>query len=779
MPHLGHPTDDLVITAVTPPTQARSGSQVLNITEGGSGGEWPWPYVAGQFTNPVNQVSAWVGFVVPPPGADTTPVQLDAYDADGNRVGTDTVTVSSTVFNTQLSVRSATTNIGRFLIWSTPTWKVGIDDLSFTPGYRGTDGFAFANYTNASGYTMADLSALFGPQATYGGGGGAPNPFVSKFLTYAQDLNDGQCYGISRVTEQMLHGDRATSSYARQPGFAQVSNPTIWELDGPSGPSANLRNDIHVQHLAQWSAESVVADVQEHNKHSAASFKGADLYAEVNTALIAGDHPIISIFWKNSSTGTTDGHAVVAYALDNDPSSPGAFWIDVYDSNLPFLAPENTSPSQNATRESASRIHVDSGGNWSLTYPGYSPFTNTASSLWVTPYSTVPVQPSYPSESQLNNFWSMFSAGSAATTQVTDAAGHTLLNPDGTQNNDPATRLSNSLRLFPIQGPEVPGIPLDVVPVGGTYTETVTGTGNGTYSEYVLGHGFGVALASVPAAAGVADQMMVSPGDDAFTFQTGAASKDLAAEFIVQPPSGPARVVDAHTTSFGGGSDAFAFDAARQAITVTHLGGAAPLSLTFTQPDAAGVVESFATGPIGLAPGDMATVTPANWSSLATSTATLTITHADGTRVTLTLPSQFTAQPPITVSLARQHGRPLLQVFDAASGTLMFRLFPFGKSYRGPVRFVVADLNWDGTYEIAVVQGKGGNGTVRVFDGRTGALRYTLRPFRKRMAGVMQLVARQSHGVWFLVASARPKGKMVQHCFGGPGLREMPMNVLA
>jgi hypothetical protein len=1003
-------TDNPVIKAATNGVVAHSGSQVLNITVAYPGKEFPSPAVAGQFTNTVSQVSAWVG-LLSSSGGNSTHAELDAYDANNQLVGKDIEQVTSTNFNTQLSVSSATANITHFIIWGDTTWKLGIDDLSFvappaqqpdfnlaaasttvdvapggtagatdtitinrlngstgniqfqavglpsgvtasfspnpagntsttmtvtaafgaaltdpngvtftvqgtpvpsagtasrsttpltlhvrpdfsvsvdepgntvvlvtsvdvpiklqrpldfngtislstliglpagitptfnpttlkapddfhgtafatstltltrTPGtsftnftmsvvasgngqmymaplavtsYRSTDGFAFENYANTTAYTLADLSELFGAQATYGPVGSPPDPFVAQFLNLLNTSganngpigSGGQCYGISRVDVQMLFGNRQTSGYPRQPAFAQVTNPTIWQLDGPPRPSTNLEHDILVQQAAYWSAESVIANEQEITAHSASSFTAADLFGEINRDLGIGGHPLINIFWKGTGSSglpVTHGHTVVAYALENDASAPGAFWIDTYDSNEPFLASENTNATDHASREAGSRIHVDSKGNWSITYSGFSsPWAAaTLSTLWMNTYAELSVKPTYPSQNQLYNFFDMMPIGTAATTQVTDSAGHTLINPDGTQNLDPATRLPHALRLFPPEAAGDPaGTPLDVVPAGGTYTQTVTGTGTGAYSEYMLGHDFAVTLNGVPAAPGVADQLTVTPTADSFTFHSGAASKALAAEFIVQPPGGPARVVDAHTTTFGGGSDAFAFDAARQAITVTHKGAAAPLSLTFRQPDPAGVVEYFTTGPITLAPGDVATVTPSNWSSLTSSTATLTITHADGTQLTVTLPNQLTQQPPITVLLKRVHGSPALLVSDASTGAPKFRFFPFGKSYRGPIRFVVADLNWDGTYEIAVVQGKGGRGTVRVFNGRTGALEYTLRPFRKA-AGQVQLSVRESHGVWFLTASARQKGKMVRHVFGGPGLQELPATMLS
>ena len=54
----------------------------------------------------------------------------------------------------------------------------------------------------------------------------------------------------------------------------------------------------------------------------------------VEDALRSGDHPKLSL--RNG--GTFDGlHVVVGYDVYTDPANPGNYYIDVLDSNRPFL----------------------------------------------------------------------------------------------------------------------------------------------------------------------------------------------------------------------------------------------------------------------------------------------------------------------------------------------------------------------------------------------------------------------------------------------------------
>jgi hypothetical protein len=76
---------------------------------------------------------------------------------------------------------------------------------------------------------------------------------------------------------------------------------------------------------------------------------------------------------------------------------------------------------------------------------------------------------------------------------------------------------------------------------------------------------------------------------------------------------------------------------------------------------------------------------------------------------------------PIVASVTRVGRRPQVQVFNTAGHTLRFSIFPYGKSFHGPVRVVLGDVNGDGFPDVIVVPGRGPAEPVLTFDGRTGA----------------------------------------------------------
>jgi autotransporter-associated beta strand protein len=74
---------------------------------------------------------------------------------------------------------------------------------------------------------------------------------------------------------------------------------------------------------------------------------------------------------------------------------------------------------------------------------------------------------------------------------------------------------------------------------------------------------------------------------------------------------------------------------------------------------------------------------------------------------------------PIRAVAGRFRQRPTVNVFDT-SGALLFRIFPYGKSFHGRVRVTLADMNGDGFPDIVVTRA-GAKGRFKVFNGHTGA----------------------------------------------------------
>jgi autotransporter-associated beta strand protein len=116
---------------------------------------------------------------------------------------------------------------------------------------------------------------------------------------------------------------------------------------------------------------------------------------------------------------------------------------------------------------------------------------------------------------------------------------------------------------------------------------------------------------------------------------------------------------------------------------------------------------------------------------------------------------------PIVASITRVHRRPKVLVFNAADHSLRFSFFPYGKSFKGPVRVVLGDVNGDGFPDVVVAPGHGPAEPVLTFDGRTGALIGRIR------IGPQAL----GHGVFVAAGDVNGDGKAEVLVGVGPQLR--------
>jgi hypothetical protein len=512
--------------------------------------------------------------------------------------------------------------------------------------YRNTNGFAFKNPDN-NAVKWEDIENLFGYDQTHVHAWVPkisfppciPNPLdplscSTEIVTpvikpgallfwgvAAAALNhNGVCFGMGLAAQRLLHGDKPFGAFPLQPGLA---TPTVWNLAGPDGPSDPLDRYTQSQHLNQWSAEAFKYYFKSSNLN--AFVTSNDIYGQIVGALSApaSARPLISLV---KSIG--HGHVLTAYDIENVQTIGGKkdFYIDVHDPNRPFLASEDSDADSHKKREEESRIHVTSDDKWSFKLDDTETWEGTFGQLVVYPYGTIPKNPTMPISAE--GLTKLILGSAAQTTQVADAEGHTLLRPDGTLNDNPATRLPQGVLYAPFDGTQSAS---DMFLLGGTttYTHTVRGTGPGTYTDTLFGPNF-AALIRADAGLGISDQLTMNPQSANFQFRTGGSRKALMAELIGRTPDGSEHTASVHTTSLGGGADSFAFDASGQTLTYTHSGAAVDYQVTLSGFDVDGTPVSFISPTLHLGPGDRATFTPADWHHL--DTVSLTVIHPDHTQ---------------------------------------------------------------------------------------------------------------------------------------------------
>src|SRR5262245_16585056 len=84
-------------------------------------------------------------------------------------------------------------------------------------------------------------------------------------------------------------------------------------------------------------------------------------------------------------------------------------------------------------------------------------------------------------------------------------------------------------------------------------------------------------------------------------------------------------------------------------------------------------------------------------------------------------PPPATVAAPFVAVGAEAGNRPVVNVFDTATGQLKFSFLAYDESYRGGVRVATGDVSGDGTPDIVTAAGPSDLPLVKVFDGKTGA----------------------------------------------------------
>ncbi|MGH2832032.1 MAG: hypothetical protein ACRDK2_04590, partial [Solirubrobacteraceae bacterium] len=327
--------------------------------------------------------------------------------------------------------------------------------------------------------------------------------------------------------------------------------------------------------------------------------------------------PVVIVFNQGKGGG---GHAVVPYNVEPDGS--GGYYIDVYNSNAPYTYNEqsDTTGAEHEFQVNESRIHVKTNGSWTLA-DGFSPtWEGDAHHMFVlpqgiigNPYATnASERPKLPvTFSKTVGVSSVGSAGTLA--QVSDSAGHMLINSIGSENVDSSTRIPHATLIFPPTGVSTPAPPTALLPANGSYRITERGVHTGPYTESLMGGGLD-ALVSSSTHSGVTDTIGLDSAAGRISFTAGSSGKPLSIEMTHDPGQSSFHSVTLTTSASPGHTDTFSFSGG--GVRYTNTGPASTVTLSLSNVSPAGLPSAFSSGPIRIGAGQQATFTPTNWQGL-------------------------------------------------------------------------------------------------------------------------------------------------------------------
>ena len=503
-------------------------------------------------------------------------------------------------------------------------WKHGPAQLHCTPAsdastYRSKNGYSFVNsdkfQTMVGGYNWNDMKELYGKCKVDLDAFGfceVPDPLLAIYIPVLNEsIKSGQCFGFSLSSLRFLNGNKSLNEFPLVSGGKDIWHLKGTELTDGQNVDPKLSHYIHLQHALQTSSQAI-----HHYLGSAlGSHSHNDLRQQVSNALSSGG-AVLCMHKGN------DGHCIVPYAVKPLPN--GGFTIENYNPNYPFDKGE----SKNNLEQS--RITVSTNSTDQL--GDGREFSGGLTGIVVFPYSLFK-DPSPPLGLGILDVIFGGTAGSGIkTTQITDAAGHHLLNPDGSWNTNPRTRIPNSA-LLPVFGKAIPGTTLVALHRGGTYTHTIENRGNGKYQLNFVGRDFGVQLHDVPSHAGDKETLTLSAANSRFVFNSTAASKPFNAQVLARHADKSVRTAHIVGTSQRNVGAEMGFDRAREVFTYRHAGAPGKVSIRLVY-QLKQTTSELKLAPVDVKHGDTLTFKP-NWRSLKTADpGTLHVKEAaGGTRV--------------------------------------------------------------------------------------------------------------------------------------------------
>jgi hypothetical protein len=562
----------------------------------------------------------------------------------------ETTTGANQGFNLQVPALATT---GALVVFDPHTLKYTKLSPTFTVNsYRNINGFSFGNPGTTPdgatdpGFSFDELTTVYGSGQTEIdlGLGTIDNPLADAELALINWLvppSNGLCLGYSVTSTRLWLGIGPPYNVGLQPqylgDFPTMAPPgtprTVWQLTN----SYPLHELLRLTHLEQTSAEVIGNFI---HQVAVDEVDGAsNLISVVQSQLAIGLPCPVSFFHVNGNL--TSGHCVLAYNVQNNPN--GSVTLDIYDPDLHYdqsgeedgkqstavPVPGIEDGTAHAQAFGKSTITIGTDNHW-IYNGGAGPASGGMASIAAAPlYLFDGPHTLLASLSGLAELAQYAVFGSAAETQVTDSAGHTLLNADGTPNTDPSTMIPNAARY--VGGLNSP--PLDVVQGTGNFMQTITGTGSGTYMATSSGSGAMATISGMATASGQIDQFGLDPASDMLTFIPGA-KKELNAELIMTAADGSQHQARLSTTASSGAAQTLQVQGNH--FVYHNAGGAGLFELSLTS-NASGTEQTFTTGRMSLAAGDSVDILPSDWTNLQTAMATVVVTHMNGSKTTATI----------------------------------------------------------------------------------------------------------------------------------------------
>ncbi len=472
--------------------------------------------------------------------------------------------------------------------------------------WRNVHGYSFGNtrkFQNmVGGWSFKDLTDVFGFDQTHLNvfGWHPEDPLAWAFLKIANaSLDTGQCFGFTVSSLRFQAGQKQLGQFASWNGSnPSVSGPTrdIWHLKGPPlGEGQNvqpaLSRYVHLNHIQQFSAEFLASWLAHWNiTGNRDKFRN-----QVRSAIAGGRGGILTI------NGGGRNHVMQVFSIEEHADK--SFDVLVYDPNVPFLAGE-----ANGSRTRASTIRVDKNGHYK-----FDDNSGSVEHLRAMPFSAAPLHPHIPTIQGAIEAVSHLFGDAAHVTQVTDAAGKTLLAADGSPNRDPATRL-NGAPFLPFDS--APGArPIYLLQGKSPYKHTIAGKAAGTYALQFVGAGFAAHVENVPSLPGHHDELVIDHAGAGAHFRTSAPAKQVRLHLSARAADKSVRTAILTADSSANEAVHLAFDAQRAKVHYRHSGRPAWLRLELHAHAPGQRLQKFVAAPAQIEHGDEVTIHP-EWHAL-------------------------------------------------------------------------------------------------------------------------------------------------------------------